>query len=45
VCITIENPWHSLILCMEDVQELLASKSPSDHTEWRVAPSGLLQAP
>jgi hypothetical protein len=37
VCITIENPWHSLILCMEDVQELLASKSPSDHTEWRVA--------
>jgi hypothetical protein len=22
---------------MEDVQELLASKSPSDHTEWRVA--------
>jgi hypothetical protein len=26
VCITIEHPWHSLILCMEDVQELLASK-------------------
>jgi len=37
VCITVENPWHGLLLNMPDVQELLETKSTSAHTEWRVA--------
>ena len=46
VCITIEHPWHSLILCMEDVQELLASKWTTVRPH-RVesSTSRLLQAP
>ncbi len=37
VCITVENPWHSLFLDMPDVQELLGTASTSAHTQWRVA--------
>ena len=37
MCITVENTYHGLFLDMSDVQELLATESPSDHTQWRVA--------
>jgi hypothetical protein len=37
VRITVENPYHGLILDMSDVQELLGTKSTSAHTQWRVA--------
>jgi hypothetical protein len=43
VCITVENPWHGLFLDMLDVQELLGTKSTSDHTEWRAARVGYCQ--
>jgi hypothetical protein len=37
VRITVENPYHGLFLDMLDVQELLGTKSSSEHTDWRVA--------